>query len=389
MPTATLFRQLSLALAALVPAVLGLATTVPSVHAQPPPVVRQDDGGVDTILHSRNTAVLELTGNPVSLSIAVHSRATGRDLAGDIAFTLEGDETLQPTDTLTCAPSLTFGCGVVVKFSSARSKSGPPTVLEARLEDGAFKITDSRAFETFVQGLIENDTAGVKVRVDQQRDFIFDLRRMAWPLADFDADHPFAKRFSGDPVLAALKARYPARYLKIVQQVRKEVPQTGTLSVDAERRILDNLHATVGSLRPLVSDELLERIVFNASAAAKAVGTRDKALCNALAVAARSAVTEPSLKDTDIARDEYALWQQVVEQANPRFIRKVPNEDLLPSTPRFEDNVRIANESGCGMFAAVIEAILKLPREERRLWLRATVGTVEDLRSAPASPRRQ
>ena len=95
------------------------------------------------------------------------------------------------------------------------------------------------------------------------------------------------------------------------------------------------------------------------------------------------------MKDTDIARDEYALWQQVVEQANPRFIRKVPNEDLLPSTPRFEDNVRIANESGCGMFAAVIEAILKLPREERRLWLRATVGTVEDLRSAPASPRRQ
>ena len=90
-----------------------------------------------------------------------------------------------------------------------------------------------------------------------------------------------------------------------------------------------------------------------------------------------------------MAREELALWQEVVEQAHPRFIRKVPNDDLLPSTPRFEENMRIANESGCGMFAAVIEAILKLPKEERRLWLRATVGTVEDLRAGdpPASRR--
>jgi hypothetical protein len=139
----------------------------------------------------------------------------------------------------------------------------------------------------------------------------------------------------------------------------------------------------------MVSDELLERIVFNASAAAKAVGERDKALCNALAVASRSAVTVPELAGTELAREEYALWQQVVEQAGPRYLRKVPNEDLLPSTPRFEENVRVANESGCGLFAAVIEAILALPRDERRLWLRATVGTTEDLRAAPANPPRQ
>ena len=371
MSIAATFCQLSFALAAL--ALSG----------------RADAGGVETILQSRNTSALELAGNPVSLKITIHSRATGRELVGDIALTLEGDETLPATDPLTCAPSLTFGCGVVVKFTSARSKPGPPTVLEARLEEGVWKITDSRAFETFIQGLVDNNTAAVKVRVDQQRDFVFDVRRMPWPLADFDRDHPFAKRFAGDPVLAALKARFPARYLKIVTLARKEAPPTGTLSADAERRILDALHATVGGLRPMVSDELLERIVFNASAAAKTVGTGDKSLCNALAVASRSAVTTPELEGTELAREEYALWQQVVEQAGPRYLRKVPNEDLLPSTPRFEENVRVANESGCGMFAAVIEAILALPRDERRLWLRATVGTTEDLRAAPATAPRQ
>jgi len=96
-----------------------------------------------------------------------------------------------------------------------------------------------------------------------------------------------------------------------------------------------------------------------------------------------SAATTPQLKDTPLAREEYELWRQVVEQAHPRFIRKVPNEALQPSSDRFEDNVRRANETGCGMFAAVTEAILNLPPAERRLWLRATVGTMEDLRAEP------
>lgn len=347
------------------------------------------DGAVETVLKSRNTSVLELTGNPVSLKIDIRSRATGKELAGEIAFTLEGDETLQSTDSLTCTPSLASGCGVVVRFSAGKSQQAPPTVLEARLDDGVFRITDSRAFETFVQGLVDSDSAAIKVRVDQQREFLVDTRRIPWPLATFGAEHPFARRFSGDPVLAALRERYPAQYLKIVTLVRKEVPDKGTLSAEAERKILDTMHSTVARLRPMVSDELLERIVVNASASAKAVGARDVALCNALAVAARSAVTAPELKDTQLAREEYQLWQQVVEQASPRFIRRVPNEDLLPSTPRFEDNVRIANEGGCGMFAAVIDGILMLPREERRLWLRATVGTVEDPRAPPANSRRQ
>jgi hypothetical protein len=351
------------------------------LHAQPTPQQKPADGIVETVLQSRNTALLELTGKPVSLTIDIRSYSTGRDLAGEITLMLQGEEPLEPTDMLTCTPSLTSGCGVVVKFSSPASKRGPPTVLQARLEGGVFRISDGSAFEAFVRGLVESDSAAVKVRVDQQRDFQFDLQRVPWPLAEFAAEHPFARRFAKDPVLAALKARYPAQYLKVIELVRKEVPDQGALSEEAERKILDALHATVGKLRPMVSDELLERIVFNASAAAKAVGTRDVALCNALAVAARSAVTAPQLKDTPLAKEEYQLWQQVVEQANPRFVRKVRNEDLLQSTARFEENVRVANEGGCGMFAAVIEGILMLPREERRLWLRATIGTVEDPRA--------
>lgn len=378
------------ALSRFLPAVFALSisalTAVAPACAQPAaaPTGHTAAGVVETILKSKNTSLLQLGGNQVSLVLTIHSRATGAELAGDVTLALNGDDTLPATDALTCAPSLTFGCGVVAKFKHGRSSERPPTVLEARLDDGKFIVGDSRAFETFVSGLIENSSVAIKVRVDQQRDFVFDLRGMPWPLADFAPDHPFARRFSDDPVLAALKRRFPARYLKIVTLARKESAQTGTLPADSERKILDALHATVGTLRPMVSDELLERIVFNASAAAKAVGARDPGLCNALAVAARSAVTTPQLKDTDLAREEYALWQQVVEQASPRFIRKIPNEDLLPSTPRFEDNVRRANESGCGMFAAVIDAILALPRDERRQWLRATVGTTEDLGAPPA-----
>ena len=89
-----------------------------------------------------------------------------------------------------------------------------------------------------------------------------------------------------------------------------------------------------------------------------------------------------------MAKEEYGLWQQVVEQAHARYIRKVPNEALQPSSDRFEANVRRANETGCGMFAAVTEAMLKLPPAERRLWLRATVGTVEDLRAEPPPAQR-
>ena len=355
-------------------------------HAELPP---GSSGRIETVLQSRNKAELELAGKPVSLTIAIEALSSGRELNGNVSFKLVADEALEPTDNLTCSPSHALTCGVVLKFSAARKKPVPTTVLEATIEEGVFMIEDSRDFETFIDGVINNDRLAVKLRVDQKRDFIFDLRQVAWPLADFGADHPFAKRFAGDPVLAALKKRYPARYLKIMTLVRKEVPDTGTLDPDAETKILDALHGTIGTLRPMVSDELLERIVANANAAAREIGSRDLALCNALAVAARSAVTTPELKDTQVARDEYELWQQVVEQANPRYIRKVPNEDLLPSTDRFENNVRIANQSGCGMFAAVIEAILKLPRHERRLWLRATVGTVEDLRADTDTPRRQ
>lgn len=359
--------------------VLGAQTA--SLRAEPAPV--------ETTLQSRNSSVLEVAGVSARLKIVVRSITTARELKGEISFSLEGDEDLPPVDHFTCTPSMTFKCGVVVRFTSARTRPGPPTVLEADLEDGTLKISDPRAFETFVKGLIHDDSAAIKIRVDQKQDLLFDLRRLSWPLAAFDPQHPFAKRFGEDPVLAALKARYPARYLKIMTLAREESPQSGTLPPDAERKILEAMHATVGSLRPMVPDELLEKIVFQASAAAKAVGSRDLALCNALAVAARSAVTVPELKDTELARQEYALWQQVVEQAHPRFIRRVPNEDLLPSTARFEDNVRIANQEGCGMFAAVIDGILKLPREDRRLWLRATVGTVEDLRAAAADPPRQ
>jgi len=373
---AALLRRMPLVVSLLV---LGAQTA--SLRAEPAPV--------ETTLQSRNSSILEVAEVSARLKIAIRSVTTARELKGEIRFTLEGDEDLPPVDHFTCTPSMTFKCGVVVRFTSARTRPGPPTVLEADLEDGTLKITDPRAFETFVKGLIHDDSAAIKIRVDQKQEFLFDLRRVPWPLAAFEPQHPFAKRFGEDPVLAALKARYPARYLKIMTLAREESPQSGTLPPDAERKILEAMHATVGSLRPMVSDELLEKIVFQASAAAKAVGSRDLALCNALAVAARSAVTVPELKDTEPARQEYALWQQVVEQAHPRFIRRVPNEELLPSTARFEDNVRIANQEGCGMFAAVIDGILKLPREDRRLWLRATVGTVEDLRAAAADPPRQ
>lgn len=373
---AALLRRMPLVVSLLV---LGAQTA--SLRAEPAPV--------ETTLQSRNSSVLEVADVSARLKIVIRSITTARELKGEIRFTLEGDEDLPPVDHFTCTPSMTFKCGVVVRFTSARTRPGPPTVLEADLEDGTLKITDPRAFETFVKGLIHDDSAAIKLRVDQKQELLFDLRRLSWPLAAFDPQHPFAKRFGEDPVLAALKARYPARYLKIMTLAREESPQSGTLPPDVERKIFEAMHATVGSLRPMVPDELLEKIVFQASAAAKAVGSRDLALCNALAVAARSAVTVPELKDTELARQEYALWQQVVEQAHPRFIRRVPNEELLPSTARFEDNVRIANQEGCGMFAAVIDGILKLPREDRRLWLRATVGTVEDLRAAAADPPRQ
>ncbi len=365
----------------LVASLLVLGAQTASLRAEPAPV--------ETTLQSRNSSVLEVADVSARLKIVIRSITTASELKGEIRFTLEGDEDLPPVDHFTCTPSMTFKCGVVVRFTSARTRPGPPTVLEADLEDGTLKITDPRAFETFVKGLIHHDSAAIKIRVDQKQELLFDLRRLSWPLAAFDPQHPFAKRFGEDPVLAALKARYPARYLKIMTLAREESPQSGTLPPDVERKIFEAMHATVGSLRPMVPDELLEKIVFQASAAAKAVGSRDLALCNALAVAARSAVTVPELKDTELARQEYALWQQVVEQAHPRFIRRVPNEELLPSTARFENNVRIANQEGCGMFAAVIDGILKLPREDRRLWLRATVGTVEDLRAAAADPPRQ
>jgi hypothetical protein len=342
---------------------------------------------VETALRSRNTVMLELAGKEAALAIQVHSRRNARQLEGDIVFTLVGTEDLPATDPLTCAPSLTMGCGVVARFNGTRRKDLPPTVLEARLEDGVFRVTDPEGLERFIEGLVANDGLAVKLRVDQAREFEFDIRRVPWPLAAFDQDHPFAARFAEDPVLAALQARYPARYLRIVTLARRELPDTGPLSGEDERRILEAMHAEVARLRPMVPDALLERIVSNALAAAKAVGDKDPALCNALAVAARSAVTAPELKGTAIAQEEYELWRQTVEQASPTHLRKVPGEALLPSTPRFEENVRVANEQGCGMFEAVIEAMIELPRDERRLWLRATVGTMDDPR-APAQKRR-
>jgi hypothetical protein len=370
------------------PGAAAAASTSPAAPAAAP---------LETVLQARNKVLLELGRKPVSLTMTIRSFSTGRQLQGEVSFALSGEESLEPTDDLTCAPSLSLGCGVVARFSLAGQKDETPTVFEARLEDGVFWIRDdpgkpddakaSRSFETFVENAIEHTGASIKLRVDQQQEFLFDLRRLPWPLVDFSADSPFTKRFGTDPVLAALKKRFPDRLLKIVKVAREVVPEAGPLSPAAETRILEAIHAGIGSLRPMVPDELLEKIVMNADAAARQVGSRDLALCNSLAVAARSALTTPELKDTQVAKEEYDLWRQVVEQANPRFIRKVPNSELLPSTPRFEENMRQANAAGCGMFAAVIEAILKLPRDERRLWLRATVGTVEDLRVDP--PRRR
>jgi len=352
---------------------------------------------VETVLQARNKVLLELGRKPVSLSMAIRSFSTGRRLHGEISFTLSGEDKLEPTDDLTCVPSLTLGCGVVARFTSAGRSAGTPSVFEASVEDGVFWIRDpvktggagdSRHFENFVESLIDNGSVAIKLRVDQQEEFVFDLRRLTWPLADFAPEHPFAQRFGGDPVLLALKRKFPARYLKVMHVAREVLPDAGTLEPDAETKILEAVHAGVGSLRPMVPDELLEKIVVNADAAARQVGARDPGLCNALAVAAKSSLTTAELKDTQLAKEEHELWRQVVETANPRFLRKVSNAELLPSTPRFEENMRQANASGCGMFAAVIEAILKLPRDERRLWLRATVGTVEDLRQE-AGPRRR
>src|SRR5690606_3304351 len=108
------------------------------------------------------------TGEAASLTIEIRSRNTGTELAGDISFRLEGGESLPPTDHLICTPSLTVGCGVVARFSAARSRSGPPTVLEAQLDDGVFRITDSAGFETFVESVIRSRAVAIKVRVDQK-----------------------------------------------------------------------------------------------------------------------------------------------------------------------------------------------------------------------------
>jgi len=357
---------------------------------------RSASPAAETVLQARNKVLLELGRKPVALSMTIRSFSTGHRLLGEVSFTLSGEDKLEPTDDLTCVPSLTLGCGVVARFASAGKNPGTPTVFEAVLEDGTFWIRDdpgkaaageSRNFENFVESVIDNGSVAIRLRVDQQEDFVFDLRRISWPLADFPPDHPFAQRFGADPVLTALKRKFPARYLKVMHVAREILPDAGALEPAAETRILEAVHAAVGSLRPMVPDELLEKIVVNADAAARQVGARDPALCNALAVAARSSLTTAELKDTPLAKEEHELWRQVVETANPRFLRKVSNAELLPSTPRFEENMRQANASGCGMFAAVIEAILKLPRDERRLWLRATVGTVEDMRQE-TGPRR-
>ncbi len=337
---------------------------------------------VETALRSSNTVKLELAGQAVSLAVVLQSRSTSRELEGDLAFRmLAEDGSVPDTDDITCTPSLTLGCGVVARFIGRRSRAAPPLVLEARVEDGVFRVRDSEELAKFVEGLVASDTLAVKLRVDQADEFLLDIGQVPWPLAPFDPAHPFGERFGKDPVLAALQARFPGRYLRIVTLARRELPATGTLTPEDETKILEAMHAEVARLRPMVPDALLERIVANALAAAKAVGDEDPGLCNALAVAARSAVTAPQLRGGTIAQEEYDLWQETVEQANPRNLRKIPGEALLPSTPRFEHNVRIANERGCGMFEAVIEAMLALPPAERRLWLRATVGTMDDPRA--------
>lgn len=343
---------------------------------------------VETALESRNSALLELEEKSVRLAVRMQVRRTARQLDGEIAFRMQAEDGSVPdTDAITCTPSLTLGCGAVARFVNRRAKAEPPVVLEARVEDGVFRVRDPEGLDRFVEGLVNSDTLAVKLRVDQAEEFLIDIRQVPWPLPPFDATHPFAGRFNDDPVLLALRERFPARYLRIVSLARRELPEEGPLSLDDETRILEAMHAEVGRLRPMVPDALLERIVANALAAAKAIGDKDPGLCNALAVAARSAVTAPELRGGSIAQAEYALWKETVEQASPRHLRKVPSEALQPSTARFEHNVRVANERGCGMFAAVIEAMLELPRDERRLWLRATVGTLEDPR-APATQRR-
>ena len=353
---------------------------------------------VETLLESRNRVALELGGAPVALTITIRSFESGSKLRGEVSFVLRGDELPPPTDDLTCSAALTSGCGVVAQFSGPRGKPDAPAVFESEVADGVVSIRSDRKrrgggaasddFGKFVAGLVEHTRVAIKLRVDQKQDFSFDLRNLPWPLADFASDHPVSKRFGNDPVLAGLRKRFPSRYLKVFEVARQVTPDTGSLSPEAETRILESTHAAIGGLRPMVPDELLEKIVMNAVGASREVGAQDAALCNALAVAAKSAVTTPQLKDSPVAREEYELWRQVVEQAHPRFIRKVPNEALQPSSDRFEENVRRANDSGCGMFAAVTEAMLMLPTAERRLWLRATVGTMEDLRAEPrAEPR--
>ena len=385
---------------------LFLTTAGTALHAQEvadqargtPPVGTAMSEAIETTLVSRNRVELELGAAPAALAMTIQSVASGRRLQGEVSFVLQSEEPLTPTDSLTCAASLTFGCGVVARFSSPRRKPDGPAVFEAMVEDGVVRIRSDKGkrtgtaggndFERFVAGVIEHPRVAVQVRVDQQRDFVFELRNLQWPLADFPEEHPFTKRFDEDPVIAGLRKRFPSRYLKVFNVVREVSPDAGELSSEAETRILEAMHAAIGTLRPMVPDDLLEKIVVNADSAARQVGDKDVALCNALAVAAKSAVTTPLLKGTPVAKEEYGLWQQVVEQAHPRYIRKVPNEALQPSSDRFEANVRRANETGCGMFAAVTEAMLKLPPAERRLWLRATVGTVEDLRAEPPPARR-
>jgi len=348
---------------------------------------------LETVLESRNRVALELGGKPVSLTMTIRSFASGRRLRGEISFVLRGEEPPPPTDDLTCAASLSFGCGVVANFSMPRRKPDAPAVFESEVEDGVVWIRSDRNkrgsdaasddFEQFVAGIVEHPRVAVRVRVDQRQDFNFDLRNLPWPLADFSDDHPVTRRFKDDPVLAGLRKRFPSRYLKVFNVARQVAPEAGALSPEAETRILESMHAAVGGLRPMVPDELLEKIVMNAVTASRQVGSKDVALCNALAVAAKSAVATPQLADSGVAKEAYELWRQVVEQAHPRFVRRVPNEELQASSDRFEENVRRANETGCGMFAAVTEAMLKLPPAERRLWLRATVGTMEDIRAEP------
>ena len=137
---------------------------------------------------------LELSGGPpVSLTITIRSFESSSRLQGNVSFVLRGEEAPPITDDLTCAASLSFGCGVVANFSMPRKQPDAPAVFESEVEDGVVWIRSDRNrrgsdaasddFEQFVAAVIEHPRVAVRVRVDQRQDSIstFAICHGRWP----------------------------------------------------------------------------------------------------------------------------------------------------------------------------------------------------------------